>query len=583
MHPMTKAIRILIFTMFTPSVLSQAYAKANPNAIIEGQRAVPMQSTGGMVVTSHHLATQIAQKVLQEGGNAIDAAVTAGFALAVTQPRSGNIGGGGFMLVSREKTGTVEAIDYREKAPAKAHEKMFQKPDGSVDHQKSRFSHQSAGVPGTVAGLLLALERHGTIERRKALEPAIRLAEQGFIVPPRFTKGTTKMKDWLTKWPATKKAFYKPDGSPYQPGERIIQKDLARTLKRIAQKGRKGFYQGPTAQLIVKDMKANDGLITLRDLKDYQPAIRKPVHGNYRGYDVYSMTTPSSGGIHIIQMLNMLEGYPIQSFGHNSAKTIHIMAEVMKRAYADRATHLGDSDFVKVPISGLIAKSYSQKLAKSINLKQATPSRDISEGEPPGWESQETTHFSIADGQGNAVSNTYTINFSYGSGIVVPGAGFLLNNEMDDFSAKPGVPNAYGLIGGAFNKIEPGKRMLSSMSPTIVKKDGKNFIVTGSPGGSRIITTTLQVIMNVIDHNLNIQSAVNAPRIHHQWHPDEIRIEEGISQDTVQLLENLGHRVVRRAAMGAIQSIHIVGNQFYGAPDPRRGTSSARGFFEYKD
>ena len=325
-------------------------------------------------------------------------------------------------------------------------------------------------------------------------------------------------------------------------------------------------------------MQANGGLITLEDLSRYSAQIREPVQGSYRGYDIYSMSPPSSGGAHVVEILNILEGYPISQYGPNSAQTIHLMSEAMKRAYADRAEYLGDSDFVQVPLTGLTSKEYAKQLRSNIDVGKATPSVTIKPGSPAPYEGNETTHFSIADQFGNVVSNTYTINFSYGSGIAVPGAGFLLNNEMDDFSAKPGVANAYGLLGGEANKIEPEKRMLSSMSPTIVKKDGKNFLVTGTPGGSRIITTTLQVIMNVIDHRMNVQAAVNAPRIHHQWLPDEIRIEAGISPDTMSLLEAKGHKVVQKRAMGASQSILIQDGRFYGAADPRRSTSSAKGF-----
>jgi gamma-glutamyltranspeptidase/glutathione hydrolase len=372
--------------------------------------------------------------------------------------------------------------------------------------------------------------------------------------------------------------FYKPDGGFYEPGELFRQPDLARTLRRISDQGVKGFYQGETARLIADDMEQHGGLINLEDLRSYRPVIRKPVKGGYRGYDIYSMSPPSSGGAHIVQILNMLEAYPIGRYGHNSARTIHLMAESMKRAYADRSRYLGDSDFVVVPLAGITSKSYAMELRRGIDPFIPTPSEALGPGDPLPHESGETTHFSIVDNMGNAVSNTYTINFSYGSGIVVPGAGFILNNEMDDFSAKPGVPNAYGLPGGEANAIEPEKRMLSSMSPTIVKRDGRNFLVTGSPGGSRIITTTLQVIMNVIDHGMNIQSAVNAPRIHHQWLPEEIRIEEGISPDTVDLLRSMGHKVVQKPAMGAIQSIMIRDGTFFGAADPRRSTSSAMGF-----
>lgn len=547
--------------------------------ILAGDRSMPVEAKNGMVVTSHTLATKVALDVLKKGGNAIDAAVTAGFALAVTQPRSGNIGGGGFMLVSSEKKKEVVAIDYRETAPDAATRDMFLGPDGNVDKQLSRFSRSSAGVPGTVAGLALALEKYGTISLADSLAPAIKLAEEGFVVTPRFSKGVKSKEKRLFKFEAGKKKFLRPDGNFYEPGDLYVQLKLAETLKRIAQNGTKGFYEGETADLIVAEMQRSNGLITLDDLKNYHPQIRKPVQGTYRGYEIYSMSPPSSGGAHIVQMLNVLERYPISNLGHNSAKTIHLMAESMKRAYADRSKYLGDSDFVDVPLAGITSKEYAAVQRAEIDPNFATNSKDVLPGDPVGYESNETTHFSIVDKFGNAVSNSYTINFSYGSGIVVEGAGFLLNNEMDDFSSKPGVPNAYGLIGGEANKIEPKKRMLSSMSPTIVTKDGKNFLVAGSPGGSRIITTTLQVIMNVIDHNLNVQAAVNAPRIHHQWLPDEIRIEEGISPDTVRLLQGMGHTVSKKKSMGAIQSI-MIGDDgtIYGGADPRRSTSAAMGF-----
>jgi gamma-glutamyltranspeptidase / glutathione hydrolase len=572
-------IRFSKKTLFVLLCILFAAASVQGQAILSGDRSVPVEAKNGMVVTSHTLATEVALEVLINGGNAIDAAVTAGFALAVTQPRSGNIGGGGFMLVSSQEKQEVVAIDYREKAPAGATRDMFLGADGNVDQELSRFSHISAGVPGTVAGLAFALEKYGTISLSESLAPAIELAEKGFVVTPRFSKGVKSKQERLFKFDTGKKKFLKPDGSFYEPGDIYVQSDLAETLKRIAQHGTKGFYEGETAEMIVAEMQRGNGLITLDDLKNYSPNIRKPVQGVYRGYDIYSMSPPSSGGAHIIQILNMLEPYPIGNLGHNSAKTIHLVAEAMKRAYADRSKYLGDSDFVEVPLGGITSKKYAAALRADIDPNFASNSKDVLPGNPVDFESNETTHFSIVDKFGNAVANTYTINFSYGSGIVVEGAGFLLNNEMDDFSAKPGVPNAYGLIGGEANKIEPHKRMLSSMSPTIVMKAGKNFLVAGSPGGSRIITATLQVIMNVIDHNLNVQAAVNAPRIHHQWLPDEIRIEEGISPDTIRLLKAMGHTVNEKSSMGAIQSIMVAEDgTIFGGADPRRSTSAAMGF-----
>jgi len=570
------AVCIRLMLISTGLVISYG---AHADAILEGERFNPVTSTQGMVSTSHTLATEVALQVLKDGGNAVDAAVTAGFALAVTQPRSGNIGGGGFMLIAPGDGTAPEAIDYRETAPAAATEDLFLDEDGNVDQNRSRFTHKAAGVPGTVAGLALALERHGSISLKQALAPAIKLASDGFVVPRRFSEGLEQARERMTRWPATLETFYKEDGSAWQPGERFRQPELAATLQRIADQGTDGFYKGETARLIAAEMASNDGLITEADLAGYEPAIRTPVHGTYRGHDIYSMSPPSSGGIHIVQILNILEGFPIGKYGHNSASAIHHMAEAMKLAYADRTQYLGDTDFVDVPVAGLISKGYAEELRGTINADKTRPASEIKPGQPAAYESPETTHFSVVDRWGNAVSNTYTINFSYGSGITVAGAGFLLNNEMDDFSAKPGVPNAYGLIGGAANKIEPGKRMLSSMSPTVVRKNGRNFLVTGSPGGSRIITTTLQVIMNVIDHGMNIQSAVSVPRIHHQWLPDQIRVEQGISADTVKLLQSKGHTVVTDSAMGAIQSIMIgEDGTLYGGADPRRSTSSAMGF-----
>ncbi|MCL6414658.1 gamma-glutamyltransferase [Aestuariirhabdus sp. Z084] len=557
-------------------------AHANSSAILEGDRAIPTLGNAGMVVTSHTLATKAAIDVLRQGGNAVDASVTAAFVLAVVQPRSGNIGGGGFMLVSPGDSDDVVAIDYREKAPAAASQNMFLTKEGTVDNQLSRFSHQSSGVPGTVAGLLLALESYGTLDRKQAIAPAIELATEGFIVPARFTKGLEKRRERLQKDPGSLALFYKPDGSTYQPGDRFKQPELAKTLQRISDSGHEGFYQGETARLIAEQMAANDGLITEQDLADYQAKIRVPARGDYRGYQIYSMPPPSSGGTHIVQILNLLEPYPIDDLGHNSAQTIHLMAEAMKLAYADRATYLGDSDFVEVPLKGLLSADYANERRKLINSSQTTPSAEILSGDAPSYESSETTHFSIADRDGNVVSNTYTLNFSYGSGISVTGAGFLLNNQMDDFSAKPGEPNAYGLIGAEANRIEANKRMLSSMSPTIVRHQGKNLLVTGTPGGSRIITTTLQVIMNVIDHGLNVQEAVNAPRIHHQWLPDKLRVETGLSPDTLKLLREKGHEIEIKAAMGASQSIYLDDQgMMQGAADPRRETSSAMGLWRH--
>ena len=559
----------LAFLLF---LLSATALFAQPAILSNKDIFTPVKADNGMVVTNDRIATEIGLDVLKKGGNAVDAAVTVGLVMAVTMPRAGNIGGGGFMLIYSAKEKKVIAIDYREKAPKASYRDMFLNKAGDVDSELSRFSHLSAGVPGTIAGFALALERYGTIPLKEALAPAIRFAKKGFIVSPDFSGDIKKAAARLKKWPSSRKLFFKADGSFYEPGDRFIQEDLAKTLNDVVKKGIKGFYEGEVAHLIENQMKQYGGLITKADLKAYRPVVRMPVHGIYRGYDIFSMSPPSSGGVHIIQLLNILEGYDLTSLGHNSADTIHLMAEAMKHAYADRSKYLGDPDFTDIPVAGLTDKDYAKMIRSKINNTKPTSSKEILPGRPPGYESNETTHFSIVDSEGNAVSNTYTINFSFGSGIVVDGAGFLLNNEMDDFSAKPGVPNAYGLIGGAANAIEAGKRMLSSMSPTIVMKEGKPVIITGSPGGSRIITTTLQVLMNIIDHGMNIQEAVNAVRIHHQWLPDEIRAEEGLSPDTLRLLKSMGHTVVIKNTMGAASSIFIDNENglLHGAADPRR-------------
>jgi gamma-glutamyltranspeptidase/glutathione hydrolase len=539
----------------------------------------PVTSRNGMVATDNRYATEAGLQVLMEGGNAVDAAVTIGFTLAVTYPRAGNIGGGGFMLVYLAKSNEVIAIDYREKAPRAATGDMFLDKSGNVDTEKSRYGYLAAGVPGTVAGLAMALEKYGTISLERALKPAIEFAERGFPVDEGLRRSLHEARERMKASPASMGIFFKKDGAPYRVGEFLVQRDLASSLKQIAQHGPAAFYEGEIAEKIAFAMKANGGLITDEDLASYEAVIREPVHGKYRGYDIYSMPPPSSGGVHLIQMLNLLEPLPISKFGHNTAQTIHFMAEGMKLAYADRSKYLGDPDFADVPASGLISKRYADELRRNINPYKATPSGKISPGNPiEHEESNDTTHFSVMDKYGNAVSNTYTLNFSYGTGITIPGTGILLNNEMDDFSAKPGEPNAYGLIGGRYNAIEPGKRMLSSMTPTIVMKDGKPFLVTGSPGGSRIITIVLQIIMNVIDHGMNIAAATNAVRIHHQWLPDELRVEKGLNLDTIRLLTEKGHKVVVEDTMGSTESIMRIADFFYGASDPRNPDGLTEGY-----
>lgn len=529
----------------------------------------PVWAKNGMVATQEALASDIGLKILKDGGNAVDAAVAVGFALAVTLPRAGNIGGGGFMMVYDAKQGKTVALDYREKAPSSASRDMYLDSDGNAVSDLSRYHGLAVGVPGTVAGLLKALEDHGTMSRGQVMAPAIALAENGIEVTAGLSESLEALSDRLQKWPSTKKIFFKPDGSVYQPGELLRQPELAKSLKLIAAKGSDGFYKGETARKLVKAVNEAGGNMSLQDLANYKAIARVPVKGDYRGYEIVSMPPPSSGGIHIVQILNILEGYPLKDYGQNSAQTIHLMSEAMQLAYADRAEYLGDSDFIDVPASGLTSQAYADKLRSLINPNKATPAATIKANNPLPYESDQTTHFSIVDKDGNAVANTYTLNFSYGTGLVAEGTGILLNNEMDDFSAKPGVPNGYGLIGGDANAVEANKRPLSSMSPTLVFKDSKPYIVTGSPGGSRIITTVTQVISNVIDHDMNIAEATHAPRIHDQWLPDEIRIEKALNVDTIKKLESMGHKVSLQAAMGSTQSIMITPNGVYGSSDPR--------------
>jgi gamma-glutamyltranspeptidase/glutathione hydrolase len=560
-------------------------AAAQDTAILSASpRFHPVVAENGMVASQEALSTLVGVDVLRSGGNAVDAAVAVAFALAVTLPRAGNIGGGGFMLVHQADTGETAAIDYREEAPEAATEDMFLNDAGDADPLKSRFSGLGVGVPGTVRGMALAHARYGSgaLSWADLLAPAITLARDGFPVSDDLASSLASnwTKAHLGRDAEAARIFYEPtDGAPLA-GAIMTRPDLAATLETIARDGPDAFYAGPIAEAIVAKVNAAGGRMTARDLADYEAKVRKPVTGLYKGYEIASMPPPSSGGIHLIQILEILEGLPIAESGLNSAKTIHLMSEAMSYAYADRSKFLGDPDFVVVPQNWLTSPDYAAEVRARIDPDHATPSAEIRPGTPPaGHESNETTHFSIVDAAGNAVSNTYTLNFSYGVGLVADGTGILLNNELDDFSAKKGVPNAYGLIGGAANAVEPNKRPLSSMTPTIVSKNGKVVLVTGSPGGSRIITTVLQVILNTVTHGLDIASATAAPRIHDQWLPDEIRIEQGISPDTIRILEQLGHKVVVKDAMGSTQSIQVgADGTLYGASDPRRAGSLAAGY-----
>lgn len=547
---------------------------------IIGAASNPEYGQNGMVVSTSYQASQAGIEILKKGGNAIDAAVAVGFALAVTSSGNGNIGGGGF-LVAAFSDGTSISLDHREKAPLNAHSKMFLNDSGSVIPGMSLFSRASSGVPGTVDGLIRALEDHGSgkISLREVLNPAIHLAERGFKLSYFEANRLNAYKDFFKRNKAASKIFIRIDGKPWEKGQKLIQKDLAKTLKRIARYGRDGFYSGPVAQLIVEEMKRGNGLITKEDLMNYESTYRDPVLGTYKGHDIISMGPPSSGGALLINMLNMLENYPMDTLGFNSSNYIHLMTEVQRRAYADRAEHMGDPDFWDVPISMLTSKNYAKKRIKNIDLNKATPSNTISASKKETYEPTETTHYSVVDRWGNAVSVTTTINLNYGNGCVVDGAGFFLNNEMDDFSSKPGIPNAFGLIGNEANSVEPNKRPLSSMTPTIVLKDNKPFLVIGSPGGSTIITTALQTILNVVDHGMDIKEAVCAPRFHSQWLPDVVQYEpKSLIKDIKKALEIKGHKLVKRGGyIGEANGIMILDQGYFGGGDCR-GETSAIGY-----
>lgn len=523
-----------------------------------GAASAPIKGyKSGLALSSQPIANEVAKSVLDNGGNAIDAAVALGYALAVVHPVAGNLGGGGFAII-HTKDGVDVALDFRETAPLKASRDMYLDKKKNVIPDLSTISYLAAGVPGTVKGLNAMLEKYGTMSLSQILEPIIKLAEEGFILDDKQESSMSEARDKFLKFASSRKYFLKPDGSTYKSGDRFVQKDLAEVLKLISKNGSDGFYSGRVADLIEKDMRRNGGIITKKDLKNYQVKWRTPIRGTYRGYEIVSMPPPSSGGTHIIEILNVMENTSIYQLGFSSSKTIHIMAEAMRQAYADRSKFMGDPDFVKIPLQELTSKQYAKKIFDHIPKDRAIPSTQVRPGLDQIHEGENTTHYSVVYRWGNAVSVTYTINASYGSGAAIMGAGFLLNNEMDDFSIKPNTPNLYGLIGGEANSIQPNKRPLSSMSPTIVLKDGKLFMVVGSPGGSRIITTVLQVISNVIDHKMNIAQAVETPRFHMQWLPDEIRIEPfGMVNDVRENLERMGYRIHELPVMGDVNAILV--------------------------
>jgi gamma-glutamyltranspeptidase/glutathione hydrolase len=563
----------------TPSPHPHVHASTHP--------PIPEYAENGMVVSAKEEASRAGVAMLRKGGNAVDAAVATGFALAVVHPYAGNLGGGGFMVI-RTPDGRVTTIDHREDAPSGATQEVYLDDEGNAARERSRRGYLASGVPGTVAGLLKALDEHGTLDRATVMAPAIRMAERGFVLSHAMAEELNGSYEDFAEFPATKKYFTKGDSTKaYRAGEVFVQEDLAATLKRIRDHGKSEFYEGETARLIAEQFQANGGLIDAQDLADYRAVEREPVTASYRGYDVHSMGPPSSGGVAIAQLLNAAEMKDVGAMGFNSSSTVHYVGEAMRRVFADRAKWLGDPDHVEVPTEGLVQKEYMRERMASYDSSRITPSDSVTAGEPmmaAGSQSMETTHYSVADSSGMAVSVTTTINSGYGSKVVVDGAGFFMNNEMNDFVLKPGVPNQFGLSGTKRNLVAPDRRMVSSMSPTIVENpDGELFMVIGAPGGSTIITTTFQVIMNVIDHGMDIEEAVTAGRVHHQWKPAQISYEEyALSRDAVRNLEARGWPVSRGVfgsyvRWGRAQGIHVkhptdrpgVTREFYGGADPR--------------
>ncbi|MGV0994838.1 gamma-glutamyltransferase [Empedobacter falsenii] len=530
----------------------------------------------GAVVTAHPEASKVGVEILKKGGNAIDASIAVQFALAVVYPNAGNIGGGGF-LVYRDSKGKTDALDYREKAPLKASEDMYWDKNGNAITDLSLYGQFAAGVPGTVDGMVKAHEKYGKLNWKELVQPAINLAQKGFKITKQQASELTNKHNDFVKYNSKTNALT--SKSSWKEGDLLVQKDLANTLKLIQQKGRAGFYEGKTADLIVKEMKRGNGIISHEDLKEYQSVWRTPVSGNYKGLKVISMPPPSSGGIALVSLFQSIEDYPINKWGFQADSTIQVMVEAERRVYADRAEHLGDPDFIKVPQKQLLDKSYNVNRMKDFSFDKATPSSVIKAGEIIGKESMETTHYVIVDKDGNAASVTTTLNNSYGSLVVVEGAGFLLNDEMDDFSVKPGTPNLYGLVGGKANAIEPSKRMLSSMTPSILEKDGKLFMVVGTPGGSTIITSVFQAILNVVDFGMTMQEAVAAPRFHHQWLPDQIDYEpSAISENVRESLKQKGYTLKERKPYGRVEGILVNTDKTYQAGADPRGDDKAVGY-----
>ncbi len=576
--------KFLIFSLYIIAVsfnspyihteIFEPIGTVNPSKYIPAQKQIA-ESNNGMVTTQHFLATAVGEKILSKGGNAYDASIAVAFTLAVVLPRAGNIGGGGFMVIHDSETAKQYSIDYREKAPIFSKKNMYLNPDGSLNKGLSTFGYLASGVPGTVAGLWEVHKKFGSLRWEELLDDAIYYAENGFEITPYLSDILLKYKNKLSVYDATKDIFmvHEPDFK----NKILIQKDLAKTLRLISKYGRDGFYKGEVAKKIALEMEKNKGLITLRDLAEYQPVWRTPLISSYRDTKIITMGPPSSGGVHIIQMLNVLENFDLKELGHNTYSYNNLLTEVMKYAYADRSKHLGDPDFFNVPVAKLTDKGYANHIKNKIILGESTPSNKIYPGVFEDNESNETTHFSVADKNGNVVSSTYTLNSTFGSGVVIKGTGILMNNEMDDFSAAPGIPNQFGLLGAEANEIVPSKRPLSSMSPTIVMKNNELFFTTGSPGGSRIISAVLQSILNIIDFDMNLEETNSAKRIHHQWQPDILQIESSINEDIKLKLLGLNYNVKVINPATCLQTIMFKNNKFYGYGDFRRPDAYASG------
>ena len=542
------------------------------------QKAANQQTefANGAVVTAHPLASEVGVEILKKGGNAVDAAIAVKFALAVVYPNAGNLGGGGFM-VYRAKDGQISSLDFREKAPSKAFKDMYLDQNGNPITDLSLYGQLAAGVPGSVAGMDEAFKKYGSLPWKDLLQPAIDLASKGFAITKQQAGEFNRYKERFKKFNPNGAAIIR--DAEWKEGDNFVQLELAETLKRIAEQGRDGFYKGKTAEFIVAEMKRGNGIISLKDLEDYQAAWRDPIVGMYKNYKIISMPPPSSGGVALMALLQSVQNYPLKKWGFQSDSTVRAMVEAERRVYADRATHLGDPDFYRVPVANLTDAKFNQERMSKVSLEKATPSDDVKASKFPGYESEQTTHYSIVDKDGNAVSLTTTINGSYGSLVWVDGAGFLLNNEMDDFSVKPGSPNMYGLLGGKANSVEPGKRMLSAMTPTIVEEDGKLKMVVGTPGGSTIITSVFQTILNVLEFDMTAQESVSAARFHHQWKPDVIDVEEGaIDEKTRQSLTEDGYKINKRGPIGRVENIVILKNGKLQTGADHRGDDKAVGY-----